>query len=134
MPRGRQTRKLSEDQVQRLDQFRRTRHEGAESGYSLPQLAKAMAAPFGYKTLGKALQGLPVWDLHYAYIVSWLDRFVPAGVPVVDFSRTDVSEHENASAAFRDGLYSGRREQPAVEQKADAEETGGTTGTVRGSR
>lgn len=133
MPRGRQTRKLTEDQVQRLEQFRRTRHEGAESGYSLPQLTQAMAAPFGYKTLGKALQGLPVWDLHYTYIVSWLDRFVPAGVPVVDFSRTDVNDHEVASAAFRDGLYSGRREPPA-EQTNDAEETGGATGTVRGSR
>ena len=133
MPRGRQTRKLSEEQVQRLEQFRRARHEGAESGYSLPQLTKAMAAPFGYKTLGKALQRRPVWELHHTYIVSWLDRFVPAGQSVVDYN-ADVSEHHAASEEFRLNQYSGRREQPQQEGQADAEETPGATRTVRGSR
>lgn len=135
MARGRQTRILTKEQVQRLDLFRRARHEGAESGYSLPQLTKAMAAPFGYKTLGKALQGLPVWDLHHSYIVCWLDRFVPAGVPVQDFASTDVTEHHAASEQFRQNRYSGRREQAAPEeQKTDAEETGDTVRTFRGSR
>lgn len=103
------------------------RHDGAESGYSLPQLAKAMAAPFGYRTVQKALQGAPVWDLHYAYIVSWLDRFVPTLTCPVD---DDVVRSQD----FREDWYSGRREQPAPEQKTDAEETGGATRTVRGSR
>jgi hypothetical protein len=130
MARGRQTRELTKEQAQRLEKFRLARHEGAECGYSLPQLARAMAAPFGYKTLGKALQGLPVWDLHHTYIVSWLDRFVPAGQDVVDYD--DLSGHHAASEEFRQNQYSGRREQP-VEQP-DAEETPGAARTVRGSR
>lgn len=131
--RGRQTKALTPEQIERLEGFRRARHEGAESGYSLPQLAKAMAGPFGYRTVQKALQGRSVWDLHYSYIVSWLDRFVPAGAPIVDYD-ADVSEHANASQVFRDGLYGGRREKPKEEEKTDAEETPGATGTVRGSR
>lgn len=102
--RGRQTRVLSKEQMDRLERFRTARHDGAESGYSLPQLTKAMAAPFGYRTVQKALQGLPVWVLHHAYIVSWLDRFVPTLTCPVD---DDVVR----SQAFREDWYSGRREQ-----------------------
>jgi hypothetical protein len=83
MARGRQTRKLTQDQIQRLEKFRRASHDGAPHGYSVALLRTAMGARFSPETLQKALQGLPVWILYHAYIVEWLDRFLPAaGLPV----------------------------------------------------
>jgi hypothetical protein len=80
MGRGRQTRRLNRDQVERLNKFRMASHEGARHGYSFPQLRAAMAAPFGWRTLQKAAHGNPVWDLSHNFIVQWLDRYVPAVV------------------------------------------------------
>jgi hypothetical protein len=77
MPRGRQTRILCKERIERLEKFRRASHEGAPHGYSLPLLRSAMAASFGWRTLQKALQGLPIWELHYRYIVQWIDRYLP---------------------------------------------------------
>jgi hypothetical protein len=77
-PRGRQTRVLRKEQIDRLEKFRRAPHDGAPNGYSLLQLKRAMSAPFTWETLRKALQGLPVWDLSYFYIASWIDRYLSA--------------------------------------------------------
>jgi hypothetical protein len=82
MSRGRQTRKLTADQIRRLEEFRRASHDGAPHGYSLPLLRTAMGARFGWATLQKALQGRPVWELSHAYIVQWIERYLPA-VPIV---------------------------------------------------
>lgn len=112
MPRGRQTRTLRPDQIERLKRFRMAPHDGAPHGYSLPQLRLAMDASFGWETLQNALLGRPVWDLSHAYIVQWLDRFVPAAGAPID---------GKASAA-------GERDEE------DAEETESATRTVRGSR
>lgn len=115
MPRGRQSRSLNRSQIERLERFRRASHEGAPHGYSLPQLRSAIAAQFGWRTLAKALQGRPVWELHYAYIAQWVDRYLPTP-PVRD---------GKAEAAGKDS-------EPL--ETVDAEEEGGTVRTVRGSR
>src|SRR6266404_5780987 len=113
MPRGRQTRTLRPDQIARLEKFRRSAHDGAQHGYSLPQLRLAMGASFGWRTLQTALKGLPVWDLSYFYIVQWIERFIPEDAPPQD----------GKSAAAGEKLEEG-----------DAEEAPGTTRTLRGSR
>jgi hypothetical protein len=77
MPRGRTSRVLSPEQIERLETFRHASHEGAPHGYSLPLLRSAMGAGFSWETLQKALQGRPVWIMHHAYIVQWIERFLP---------------------------------------------------------
>jgi hypothetical protein len=78
-----------------------------------------MAVRFGFRTLGKALQGLPINELSHSAIVQWIERYLP-GVPQVLDSKQ---------------LASGEREEPNGEgEKTDAEETPGSTRTVRGSR
>ena len=116
MAKGRQARTLRKDQIERLEEFRRASHEGALHGYSLPQLRSAMGAGFGWRTLQKALQGRPVWDLSYFYIAQWIERFLPAGKPV----------HDGKAAAAGDS--------PEPEEDSNAEAETGTTRTVRGSR
>jgi hypothetical protein len=116
MPRGRQARQLSKSQIERLEEFRRAPHEGARHGYSLPQLRLAMGAAFGWRTIQKALQGRPVWDLHYTYIAQWIDRYLP---PV---------------KLARDGKAAAAGEDKEPVEMADAEKEGGAARTVRGSR
>lgn len=94
MPRGRQTRELTRDQIQRLEKFRRASHEGAPHGYSVALLRTAMGARFSPETLQKALQGLPVWILYHAYIVEWLDRYVPAPPAVLDGKAMSSGERD----------------------------------------
>lgn len=124
MTRGRQTRKLTPSQIGRLETFRRARHEGAPSGYSLPQLRSAMGIGCSWETLQKALQGLPVWDLHHASIVQWIDRFVP--VP-------EIRDGKAAAAGEREEESEGVSGEESPERN-DAEETNGAARTVRGSR
>lgn len=114
MPNGRQTRRLTEDQIERLDKFRRAAHDSARGGYSFPQLKLAMSAPFGYKTLGKALKGLPVWDLHHSWIVSWIERYL--GKPA-----QPAISGKDAAAGER-------------EEESERDENPEATGTIRGSR
>lgn len=78
MARGRETRTLSPHQIERLQKFKGASHDGAPHGYSVAQLRTAIDAKFSPETLKKALLGRPVWVLYHAYIVQWLDRFLPA--------------------------------------------------------
>jgi hypothetical protein len=110
MPRGRQTRALTADQVKRLEAFRRSSHDGARHGYSLPLLKTAMGIGCSWETLQKALQGLPVWDLHHSAIAAWIERYLPAPAP----------ERDGKAAA------SGERDEENGETEA--------TRTIRGSR
>lgn len=108
MARGRQTRRLTPEQIERLRKFKMARHDGALSGYSLPQLRSAMAAPFSWETLEKALRGAPVWVNSHAYIVQWLDRFVPAPPLPVDGKSAAAGDGsgengEHAEKASTDG-------------------------------
>ncbi len=113
MARGRQTRTLRKDQIERLEMFRKAHHDGAPHGYSYPQLRLAMGMTFGWRTVQAALQGRPVWDLYHAPIAQWIERYLPAPPAPVD----------GKAAA------SGEREIDEPD-----EEEAGTTGTVRGSR
>lgn len=106
MARGRQTRQLSPEQIDRLTRFR------IAERLSLPQLKLAMAAPFGWETLKNALQGRPVWDLSYLYIVDWLNKHLP-GAPLP-----------------RDGKAAASGEKPEPENGEESE----AARTVRGSR
>jgi hypothetical protein len=74
---GRQTRILRKDQIERLETFRRTAHDGSPAGYSYAQLRLAMGKPCGWETLQRALQGRPVWDLLYYRISEWIERYLP---------------------------------------------------------
>ena len=76
MPRGKQTITLTAEQVALLEEFRKSPHEGAAAGYSVAQLRKAMSLPFSTETLGKALRGLPIWDLHHSWLASWIERYL----------------------------------------------------------
>jgi len=75
---------LRPDQIEQLENFRRAAHDGAPHGYSLPQLRLAMDAKFGWETLKKALAGLPVWNLHYFYIVQWIAKYLPTPPAPID--------------------------------------------------
>lgn len=122
MPRGRQSRALSKNQIERLERFRRAAHEGAAHGYSLPQLRMAIGASFGWRTLAKALQGRPVWDLHHSYIVQWIDRYLP---PPVRDGKAEAAgkDSEPLETADAEG-----------ETKEQNEKAAGAARTLRGSR
>jgi hypothetical protein len=109
MARGRQSKVLRQDYIARLKKF-----QTAER-LSLPQLKLAMAAPFNWSTLARALRGQPIWELSYAYIVQWMDRYAPAK-PLHDGKAAAAGETAEASS------------DETTETEADA------TGTVRGSR
>jgi hypothetical protein len=143
MPRGRQSRSLSRSQIRRLEEFRRASHEGAPHGYSLPQLRSAMAAGFGWRTLQKALQGRPVWDLHHSYIAQWIERFLPAApLPRDGKAAASGAGREMDEETAPEGNVRGRSvDQAAGAETEEAQRSGepdtkesGTTRTVRGSR
>lgn len=98
MPRGRQTIALTREQVALLEEFRKQPHDGAAAGYSVAQLRNAMSLPFSTETLGKALRGLPIWDLHHSWLASWIDRYL--------VKRADEPNEEKAGA---DGAVRGPR-------------------------
>jgi hypothetical protein len=66
------TRTLSRSQIQRLEAFRISRR------LSIPQLKLAMAAPFRWPVLFRAIrhQGR-ISEETYRFIVEWLEKFVP---------------------------------------------------------
>lgn len=104
MPRGPQTRTLRKDQIERLEQFRRTPHDGSPAGYSYPQLRIAMGSPCAWETVQKALQGRPVAQLIHGKISEWIERFLPAGKTVTDGKAAAAGEKsEEEAAAGTDG-------------------------------
>jgi hypothetical protein len=80
---GRRSKALRRDQIERLEKFRRLSHDGAPHGYSIPQLRTAMGAQFKWDTLKRALEGLPIWELHYGFIAQWIEGHLPL-VPLPD--------------------------------------------------
>jgi len=66
--RGRQTNTLPPRIREQLHQYR------LERGWSLRRLRREMQAPFVPGTLGKALEGLPVYDLYVVWIERWIKR------------------------------------------------------------
>jgi hypothetical protein len=125
---------LSPAQIQWLEKFRRSPHEGAPHGYTLPLLRTAMGASFGWETLKKALAGRPVLELHHAYIAQWIARYLepPAVRSGKDAASGERDEPEGEDAAPV-GDAGGRS---AYQEAGDESDTkkGEPTGTLRGSR
>lgn len=66
--RGRQTSVLSPEYRAVLAQYRLDR------ALSLAALRRAIGCPFVPETLGKALEGLPVYDLYIVWLERWVKR------------------------------------------------------------
>jgi hypothetical protein len=94
MVRGRQTRKLDLEQITQLKKFTTMPHDGHPSGYSLPALRTAMGAPFGFRVLGKALHGLPIWINAHQFITEWLYRYQKAADQLKDQKEQDDATRE----------------------------------------
>ncbi len=155
MARGRQTRTLRKDQIERLEKFRKARHDGAPHGYSYPQLRLAMGMTFGWRSVQAALQGRPVWDLYHAPIAQWIERYLPAPAAPVDGKSLAAGmerSSEEAAPSLSTPSLSQRRGLPHTDAASEEvtgrgvdarevrndvepdEEEAGATGTVRGSR
>lgn len=93
-----------------------------------------MNGHFSFDTLMRAMAGKPIWELYHAYIVEWLDRFVP-GRPIVDgkaaaAGRDTLDEGTEASKAEE---LAGRRDPGVAKDELD-KEAPAPARTVRGSR
>jgi hypothetical protein len=53
-----------------------------------------MGASFGWETLKKALSGRPVLELHHAYIVQWIERYLEPETPLRDGKAAASGERE----------------------------------------
>ncbi|TMI88342.1 MAG: hypothetical protein E6H00_12985 [Bacillati bacterium ANGP1] len=81
--RGRPTSTLDPLLRERLTEYR------VERCYSLRRLRSEMQAPFVPATLGKALEGLPVFDMYVLWIERWIRKHlestaVPLHAPAAD--------------------------------------------------
>lgn len=95
MARGPIVKTLNKSHIERLKAVQ-SRGDGRR-GYSMPQLRMALDAPFTWETLQRAISGLPIQARNYAYIVQWLDRYVPQppeGRAVVDGKARASGERE----------------------------------------
>ena len=88
---GRPSKRLHAEQIERLKWFMRGKR------YSLAQLRLAMDAPFTWQTVQRAISGKPVWELNHAFIVDWLDRYVPVkpGPRTVDYK--SAAAHDDSA-------------------------------------
>lgn len=93
---GRQSKALLQ-----ADRVRLSRYQNA-CRLTVPQLKLAMAAPFKWGVLQRALRGEPIWILNHNFIVEWLDVHCPEANP-----RKDAPQIDGKSAA------SGEREESA---------------------
>jgi hypothetical protein len=98
MSRGRRSKVLPADVIECLEKFRLARR------YSFPQLNRdVMATPFKWTTLKNALDGKPVWEFNYHWIVDWVERNLRRVAPAIrDFkakAANDDSEREEETAA-----------------------------------
>jgi hypothetical protein len=93
MPGGRQSKRLGPEQIRRLSDYRMLHR------LSLPQLNRAMAAPFRWGVLHKALLGKPIWDLNHKFIVEWLDVHCLGKPAAIDGKAAASGEREEAPAA-----------------------------------
>jgi len=84
MTRGRTTRTLRRDQIAALQQLR------TENRYSYAQLKLCLACPCNAETLHRAIDGKPIWDVTYAYIVQFCERHLR--VPVISGALSDLKK------------------------------------------
>lgn len=85
---GRESKPLLPSDLQRLAEYRNKRR------LSVPQLKLAMAAPFKWGVLQRALRGEPIWILNYKFIVEWLDAHCPQKPAPIDGKAAASGERE----------------------------------------
>lgn len=66
---------------------------------SLPELNSRMACPFAWRTLQRALEGKPIWELNHEYIVQWTDKhgFFPPHASPADFKRAAAGDRDESN-------------------------------------
>jgi hypothetical protein len=141
MPRGKPVRALSQEQIARLETFRKAPHRGHPHGYSFTGLRKAMGASFRPETLTKALAGLPVYELHHNYIAQWIARFLDekpseGAAPLSTLSAPSSSQRhaELPRGAASEEVAESAETDEALDEDERHEKKTGATGTIRGSR
>jgi hypothetical protein len=123
---GPRTKNLNPEQIAWLQNFRR------EHRYSMPQMNMALASPFKWRTLQRAMDGKGISELSHGYIVQWLERYAPAFA----IASRPLSGKDRA-AGESEAPENGDQEAPDSGTLAggeDGEKAAKTTGTVRGSR
>jgi hypothetical protein len=123
---GPRTKNLNPAQIAWLQNFRR------EHRYSMPQMNRALASPFKWRTLQRAMDGKGISELSHGYIVQWLERYAPA-FPITP---RPLSGKDRAAGESED-TGNGDQEAPdsgALAGGEDGEKAAKTTRTVRGSR
>jgi hypothetical protein len=138
---GPRTKNLNPAQIAWLQNFRR------EHRYSMPQMNRALASPFKWRTLQRAMDGKGISELSHGYIVQWLERYAPAfAIAARSLSGKDraAGESENGetdskhvrycTACGGDLNHEGHDEGCELMPNESNTKKVGTTGTVRGSR
>jgi hypothetical protein len=134
MTRGRRSRTLTLSQIYRLETFRRRGDQDHPHGYTYPQLKLSMNGRFSFATFMRAMDRKPILELYHAYIVEWLDRFVPER-PIVDGKAAACGRDgngEDAETAIREE-QAGRQDAGMAKDELD-KEAPAPVRTVRGSR
>lgn len=112
MARGRQTRRLTPDQIQRLETLRQRGDRDHPRGFTLEQLNLAIAGPFRYRTVAQALLGKPIWSQSYVFLAQWIDRYLPPtshSVPAIDAKSRAAGDKDDEEQIPADRTVRGSR-------------------------
>lgn len=95
MTRGRRSAVLSPQDRRRLKQFQAEHGRRIGVSMGLPQLKLAMAAPFSWETLQRAITGKPISADYHEFIVSFLNRYARGQEGLVlDYKSRAAGERE----------------------------------------
>jgi hypothetical protein len=109
--------RLTAEQIERLKSVQR--HGDGRRSYSIYNLREALAAPFTWETLRRAIEGKPIQERNRDFIVQWLDRYVPASAApragmdaksraAGERDEEPVEVQEETSEVAKPGLEAGR--------------------------
>jgi hypothetical protein len=109
---GRPSKRLNAAHIERLKAYRRQRSPTGRS-YSYAEMKLTMQAPCNWQTLQRAIEGKPIWEPTYEYIVRWLELHMPAkpGPAVRDYKSAaagDRDEPNGEPAAPGEGAAPGK--------------------------
>jgi hypothetical protein len=68
---GRRSRALTARQIERFKEMQYRFHR------TMPEMKLVMDAPFGWRTLQRAIDGNPVMEMSHKFITDWLEKFAP---------------------------------------------------------
>jgi hypothetical protein len=92
---GRQSKKLTDYQIDQLKHVQRRLYDEGKGSGSVPQLKLAMAAPFTWETLQRALRGEPIWIMNHAFITEWLIKHFGPEAPAAIDGKTAAAGEKN---------------------------------------